>query len=348
MPICPKCETEYRDGFETCFDCDIALVESIERPKSLDSLEEQFAEDMFAEEEESVRFCVNCFVEFAPEAAICVPCGHRSLETAPRRIYEQILRRSALVPYQRQDEEEAPRGLVRVFVAHTPAEAGFACASLHGMGVDAVPGDDRMDDVEDPGHIGIWVSAEDVEACQMILPDDPAEWRDEEEAEPDDPCQALVNRASAYHGLGKNSHAVHLCSQAIEMDGERPEAFFALGQIVGAQGMYQQARESFQAAVERSPQGVAGAAAWFFVVYSFLDDRGEACFVGPQADEAMALLISFSERNPRNVEALRLLLEAAFVRGEKARVRDVRERILKVNRRLLDEDLPFAAMTFED
>lgn len=30
--ICPECETEYREGFTHCSDCDVALVESLEEP----------------------------------------------------------------------------------------------------------------------------------------------------------------------------------------------------------------------------------------------------------------------------------------------------------------------------
>ena len=30
--ICPDCETEYREGFTTCSDCGIALVEELEPP----------------------------------------------------------------------------------------------------------------------------------------------------------------------------------------------------------------------------------------------------------------------------------------------------------------------------
>ena len=30
MPFCPRCRAEYRDGFEICGSCDVALVENIE------------------------------------------------------------------------------------------------------------------------------------------------------------------------------------------------------------------------------------------------------------------------------------------------------------------------------
>ncbi len=348
MPICPKCETEYRDGFDTCFDCQVELVESIKRPASLDTVEEKYVEDMFETPEEEIRFCLNCFVEFVPEAEICPPCGDLRLQTTPRSVYDGILKRSPLAPHQEIDTDEIPRGLRRVFVTHSPADAGFACSSLAGMGVDAVMGRDGLDDLEDDSQIGIWVAEEDVEACAMILPEDPNEWRDDEELDSlADPYDSLMRTANQYVEISKEQHGIALCTQAMELDANRPEAFFTLGRIVGGQGHVAQACESFRAAVERIERGAASPAAWFFVVFGFLTDDLGVSFTGPKADEAMALLKTYSEQNPRNMEALRLLLEAAFARGEKANVKDARRRITDLNKWVLEAEGPHQAMTFE-
>ncbi len=346
MPICPKCETEYRDGFDMCFDCSVELVDTISRPESLDTVEEDFAAEMFASPEEPVRICLNCLVEFAPEARICPPCGDRPLETTTRDAYEGILKRSPLKPYQEIEKSEAPGDVTCVFVAHNPADAGFAMASLEGMGVEAILGEDSFDEVEDPSHVGVWVKNEDVEACSMILPEDPNDWRDDEGITSEDPYAALVHSANTYAEIGKRNHAIALCSQAMEMNNDRPEAFFSLGRIVGAQGLVAQAHESFRAAVERSDQGAFGTAAWLLVVYGFLTEDREISFTGPKADEALALLKAHSEGNPRSMEAMRLLLEACYVRGEKANVAAVRERIQKVNRWVLEADGPHQSMGF--
>ncbi|MFT7618511.1 MAG: hypothetical protein ACI97A_002154 [Planctomycetota bacterium] len=347
MPICPKCETDYRDGFETCYECQVPLVDSIKRPESLDSVEEQFAEDMFDREDPGIRFCLSCFVEFAPEAKICVPCGEVRLHSSPQDVYDGILVRSPLEPHQDVELDEAVEGLTRVFVTHSPADAGFAVASLEGMGVVAHIGNDALDSFDDESRIGIWVVEEDVEACQMILPSDPNEWRDDEITEPNDPYIALVQTANSYVEIGRRNYAISLCTQAIEIDGERPDAFFTLGRIVGTQGHVAQAHESFRAAVERSAHGNAVPAAWFLVLFSFLDDDLKVNFKNPKADEALVILKSYSESHPRNMEALRLLLQACHARGEKANVASTRERINKINRRILEMDGPFKSMRFD-
>ena len=52
--FCPRCETEYREGFETCSDCNVGLVESLEPeegplPASLVPLTESRAFELVAE-----------------------------------------------------------------------------------------------------------------------------------------------------------------------------------------------------------------------------------------------------------------------------------------------------------
>lgn len=62
MPWCPKCKTEYRDGFEECADCKVALVDELpeEEPLEASSLrqvpadQDPFADGEFSDEEQPV------------------------------------------------------------------------------------------------------------------------------------------------------------------------------------------------------------------------------------------------------------------------------------------------------
>ncbi|WP_339063472.1 hypothetical protein [Tepidibacillus marianensis] len=39
MPWCPKCESEYREGFKRCKDCDVDLVEQLDIAEQTHDLE---------------------------------------------------------------------------------------------------------------------------------------------------------------------------------------------------------------------------------------------------------------------------------------------------------------------
>jgi predicted amidophosphoribosyltransferase len=44
MPFCPQCGTEYRPGFTTCADCEVALTDSPPEPSAVEQPEEQEAD----------------------------------------------------------------------------------------------------------------------------------------------------------------------------------------------------------------------------------------------------------------------------------------------------------------
>lgn len=78
MPFCPKCKTEYREGFTVCADCKIPLVKSLEKTE-LDevsedsySIERQYGEidmsDVFSTSEEEYNAeTVIPEIEFVPD-----------------------------------------------------------------------------------------------------------------------------------------------------------------------------------------------------------------------------------------------------------------------------------------
>jgi len=73
MPWCPKCSTEYREGFATCYDCGSQLVESLDdvfegdvvedNDLTSDEIEEAFSNGMSAYEDDEFEDALEYFNE---------------------------------------------------------------------------------------------------------------------------------------------------------------------------------------------------------------------------------------------------------------------------------------------
>lgn len=354
MPFCPKCETEYRDGFETCADCDVDLVATLEPAADLEGVEEDFAREMFAEPTEVMWVCERCQIEYVEGIEWCEKCTGSAAAGAPvsarvtaveREDWVTSLTRTTLTPWLEREEPGTPEGLACVWVARDPAEAGFAAMTLSGMGVPAEVGHDGLDGDGDPSLIGIWVAAEDAESAAVLVPDDPGEWRDEGWAAPEEgnPYVELVRRAEAYRGLGKYRHAVALAGEALEVEPRRYEAYLVLARAAAEMANHRLAMEAIGDAIERI--GGAGLAlAQELAVCAFLAHGGEPTFTGPEADRGYTELKRYCELHARDVRAQLLLLEAAHARGAASVVAETADRLDAVNPAVLRLDGPFSRM----
>lgn len=337
MPFCPKCEQEFRPGIEECGDCAVDLVATLARPATLQEVEEKHAEEMFADDGIDIVLCPTCLNEFAPEAAVCVPCGGVRLARLTAEECENVLATSPLTRIAKPETVAAPDGHVRAFVAKTPAEAGFMAESLLGMGVDAIVGNDELDVEGDASHIGIWVPELEAEHAAMLLPEDGDE---DDFALPSSGSEYedLVSTASAYRDLQKFRHAIKLTTDAIELDPHASEAFLVLGSTLGRKGDVAGARRAYETVVDRNGPEIAQ---FYFGIYSLLDDAGKPAFTGEAADRGIAVLRSFARSRPREMAAWIVLLEAHDSRGEREAAADVCRNIRGIHRHLLDMPGPF-------
>lgn len=348
MPFCPKCEAEYRDGFRICADCDVPLEAGLEPAADLQDVEEAFALEMFAEEGDVTHACPVCEIEFVSAEASCVRCDAErgvDVRTVPRPEWVASLTRTQLTPWQEQEELQGPDGMECVWIALDPAEAGFAATVLDGMGVTPAIGHDGYDAAfEDPSRIGLWVTVEEAPAARLLVPEDPSEWREEEEAgTADDPYAEAIRVAESYRALGKYRHAVAMASRALDLDPGRFEAYVLLGRAASGMRNFVVAAQAFGEAVERL--GTASSVTLEWAACSFLDDDGAIVFSGPQADRGYRALRGYVDSKTRNVRAHLLLLEAAAARGAKSVVRDVAAGLERLNPAILRLDGPYSEMT---
>ncbi|MCB9831937.1 MAG: hypothetical protein H6807_05630 [Planctomycetes bacterium] len=350
MLYCPKCETIYDDGEEVCPPCGIELVSRLSRRESLDELEEDYARDLFADEGDVMRYCGRCLREFTRTSTHCGDCGGVGLAELPRAAFLTAMARSQVEPFLFREQPTAPETeLVRVLEAPTPGQAAFAAATLEGMGVDVFIGDDLIEADPMAEGIGIFVPADEVEACSMIIPDDLADWFDDEDDEIDaardtrSPYDRKLALAESHRAIGRRGRAMMLAAEAIELAPDEPRAFDLLGQLAAEEGDHRRAVECFEEAVRRSPDPVTCMSMWRFIVHSLADAEGRPAFKGPAADRALEALVAFSDRHSRMMGAWLLRLELQSVRDAKTAAAATVARIRQVNRWLLDLEGPARA-----
>jgi tetratricopeptide (TPR) repeat protein len=345
VPWCPKCEQEYRSGFSACGDCGVDLVEVLERPETRERAEREAEDIAVAYFEHPTRgrvvFCPNCFREFGSDQARCRPCGDLAVEALPEDRFASLLERGPLRGYARfehaDDAQEDRPATARVAIVGDPTEAAWLLDQLRGMGLEAEIGDDLRDDFGEDGRLGIHVPPDEVEAAEMLLPQDGLK----PTPEPlDESYHGLLRRADTYAGLGRNRYAWHLVQKAVALDPEAPEAFVLLGEILGRRGLVEEATQAWEEAIDRLGEGQGHPAHFFAAIYGFLDEGGEPKFRGPRGDRAWSHLRAYLEANPRSVRALQLALEAALARGHVKIAREYLVAMDDLNHRLFSYDGP--------
>lgn len=351
MRYCPKCETIYEDDDEVCPPCGIELVDRLKRREEREELEEDHAREFFADEGDVMRFCPTCMREFTPTSRICTDCGGIDLMAMPRAAFERSMARSRVHAFRVVPEEHPEVALVRVLEAPSPSHAAFAAMSLEGMGVDASIGDDALEPEPDSPGVGIFVPADEVEACSMIIPEDLDEWFEDEDEDDEAPAKKInrspyerkLGEAEGYRRIGRLRHATSLVAEAIEIDPDLPAAFIMLGQISAERAQYARAAECFEEAVKREQNPVGSQSMWLFIGHALLDDAGQPRLKGEAADRALEALESFCAKRPRLMAAWLLKLELLDVRDAKTKAAEAVAQIRKINRWLLELDGPAKA-----
>lgn len=89
MPWCPKCKTEYRDGFTTCADCNVELVEELETLDKTNDYEEVIALEEETTAKKLVEFLtfsqVTAYFEYSEvNKAYSVYAPHAEIKKAKR------------------------------------------------------------------------------------------------------------------------------------------------------------------------------------------------------------------------------------------------------------------------
>ncbi len=318
MPICPKCEEEYRDGFDVCADCGVPLVEALAEPEEISEEEAASPEELLADEEDEHTFCPGCFSEYRPGASICAPCGGIRLQTSPTSAYERLLTTSVLRRHANFDRPEDRGDLVRVLTVASPADAGFMVSAMESMGLDLVVGDDVLDaDLEDPPRIGLYVAPEDLEAARMALPDegDTGE-EDDDVGFSEDPYGTLLRQAGSWAGIRRYNRAILAYTKASEYNPNPIDAWLGLGRVLGTLGRVDDAAKTFREVLALTDGQPVTEAPYLFAVYTFLDEEGNASFAGDAAKEALVFLDRFAAVRPRVMPAQLLALEAHGARAE--------------------------------
>ena len=336
MPFCPKCEQEYRAGFDRCADCSVDLVTTLVTPESVKQEEERYAEDLFAVDEEDIAwFCTNCLNEFVAGSRQCGPCG-AAVTQATYEAYDRALGSGTLDAYRGARGPEATPGLVVARTYSNPADAAWVVASLHEMGVSAEIGNDAMDEFDDPSVVGIYAPPEEVDSAKLLIDDDGG--GDDDFAPADaDPYDVLLRNAQAYRDIGKLRHALKLGQEAIEMKPQRAAAFVVVGDVLGEMGHFARAAEAFEAVLVSEPQHAQSRL--FYAVFSMIDADGEATFKGERLARPIDVLASFVRDFPRSTPAGKLLFEARHTRGDKEAARSTYQDLERLNPRLFNQGL---------
>jgi tetratricopeptide (TPR) repeat protein len=342
MPFCPKCEQEYRAGFEICAECRVPLTATLERKRSLDQVEEDFAASMFPDERESVSFCPQCLNEFAPTAKSCGPCGGgRLMQAEPSRLAEIV----SGPPLEQMLLPAPPRALadrVLVYRARTPAEAGWIVDQLGAMGVTPDIGTDASDNFDDPAAVGVYVPADEVEAAQMLLPEDASEF--EEERPRGKPYERALQTADGYREIQKYQYALHKIGEAIQLDPARFDAYLALGHLYSEMGDVPKALEMFREVRQILGDRDSTDAPLAIAALTFRGPDGQARFTGAAGEKALGELRFYVARHPRHMAALKLLLEAFAARGDKAPGRELTKHVRKVNQGFFNDSERYGLM----
>lgn len=332
MPFCPKCEEEYRAGATECADCGVALVESLALPESLEDVEERFAEELFTDPSTQVVLCPTCLNEYAPAARVCSRCGGVHLVRIGAEECTKLLTSSPLHRMTRGEALRDHANLVRVHQVSTPAEAGFVVEGLVGMGVSAEIGDDTLDDMPDTSLLGIYVPGSEKDHAHMLL-SGTGEHGESDIESTGSPYEHLVRNAVAYRDLQKYRHSIKLCAEAIEMDPHEPAAFLVLGMALVCRGDIPGARRAYETALEVQGPDVA---LFHAGACGLVDEEGQPCWKGSLADRSLDRLQDFVARQPRDISAWLVLLEARWHRGEQDAGREVCAKIRGVNHCILD------------
>lgn len=341
MPFCPKCEQEYRAGFTTCADCRVALVPTLARPERMEAVEEDFAEGIFAPEDDAL-ICPVCLNEFAPGAKRCVPCGDERLSTTTQEHYRAVLDSSPLASVYRPAGDRELTGRVLVARAHSPAEAAWISDQLESMGVAPEVGSDLSDKFEDASLVGIYVLPDDVEAARMLLPEDHEEF----EAPRGDarPYEGRLAQADAYRQIHKYEHAQRLLGEAVTLEPNRPDAYLALARLYADLAKFDKALELVRdARALRGPKDESEAP-FLAAVLSLRDADLRPRFQGALAEQGMNELKLYLSRRPRHITALKLLFEAQVERGEKEPARATSKHMRKINVTFFNDAPRYAAL----
>jgi hypothetical protein len=80
--FCPKCKAEFREGFTSCADCNVNLVEDLPEFEE-ESIEEPFVIEEYETPGQKVRFCPECQEIFDDDLEECPDC-EIELETATK------------------------------------------------------------------------------------------------------------------------------------------------------------------------------------------------------------------------------------------------------------------------
>ncbi|HGY91535.1 MAG TPA: hypothetical protein ENK43_10215 [Planctomycetes bacterium] len=340
MPICPKCEEEYRDGFDVCADCGVPLVEAIAATEEIPEEEAVAAEELLADEEEEHTFCPGCFSEYRPDASLCAPCGGIRLQTSPTSAYERLLTTSVLGRHAGFYRPEEQGDLVRVLTVASPADAGFMVSSMEALGLNLVVGDDVLDaDLEDPPRIGLYVAPEELEAARMALPEEAEIGEEDEEAGfSEDPYGTLLRQAGSWAGIHRYNQAILTYTKAAEFNPNPVDAWLGLGRVLGTLGQVDAAAKTFREVLALTDGQPVTEAPYLHAVYTFLDEEGHASFAGDAAKEALVFLDRFAAARVRVMPAQLLALEAHGARAEHDEARQVVARIRKLHPHFFELD----------